>query len=168
MKTKIVLFSLLAAVLVLTACPYQSSVPISEANQKPNKKLMGKWVKESDMDKENPEYFKIQPIDKYKFNIVKFEYQSSDSTYKGTKYLTHISKIDDNVFLNMQENGQGDYFLHKIDLQGDKFVLYEITDNIDEKFNTSAELYDFVKKYMNLSFFYNKEELTYIRDDNKE
>jgi HD-GYP domain-containing protein (c-di-GMP phosphodiesterase class II) len=164
MKTKVVLFSLLAAVLVLTACPYQSSVPISEANQKLDKKLMGKWIKESDMEQKNPEYFEIQPVDKYKFNIVKFEYQTSDSAYKETKYLTHITKIDDNVFLNMQENGQGDYFLHKIDLQGDKFILYEITDNIDEKFNTSAELYDFVKKYMNLSFFYNKDETTYIRD----
>ncbi|MCF6239958.1 MAG: hypothetical protein L3J74_01285 [Bacteroidales bacterium] len=164
MKTKVVLLSLLAAVLVLTACPYQSSVPISEANQKLDKKLMGKWIKESDMEAENPEYFEIQPVDKYKFNIVKFEYQTSDSSYKETKYLTHITKIDNNVFLNMQENGAGDYFLHKVDLQGDKFILYELTDNIDEKFNTSAELYDFVKKYMNLSFFYNKDETTYIRD----
>ncbi len=164
MKTKIILMSLISAMLILTACPYQSSVPISEANQKLDKKLMGKWIKESDMEAENPEYFEIQPIDKYKFNIVKFEYQTSDSTYKETKYLTHITKIDDNVFLNMQENGAGDYFLHKIDLQGDKFILYEVTDNIDEKFNTSAELYDFVKKNMNLSFFYNKDETTYIRD----
>ncbi len=164
MKTKIILMSLISAMLILTACPYQSSVPISEANQKLDKKLMGKWIKESDMEAENPEYFEIQPVDKYKFNIVKFEYQTSDSTYKETKYLTHITKIDDNVFLNMQENGAGDYFLHKIDLQGDKFILYEVTDNIDEKFNTSAELYDFVKKNMNLSFFYNKDETTYIRD----
>ncbi len=164
MKTKIILMSLISAMLILTACPYQSSVPISEANQKLDKKLMGKWIKESDMEAKNPEYFEIQPIDKYKFNIVKFEYQTSDSTYKETKYLTHITKIDDNVFLNMQENGAGDYFLHKIDLQGDKFILYEVTDNIDEKFNTSAELYDFVKKNMNLSFFYNKDETTYIRD----
>ncbi len=164
MKTKIILMSLISAMLILTACPYQSSVPISEANQKLDKKLMGKWIKESDMEAENPEYFEIQPVDKFKFNIVKFEYQTSDSTYKETKYLTHITKIDNNVFLNMQENGAGDYFLYKIDLQGDKFVLYEITDNIDEKFNTSAELYDFVKKNMNLSFFYNKDETTYIRD----
>lgn len=128
---------------------------------------MGKWIKESDDTAENPEYFEIKPIDKYKFNIVKYEYQSNDSTYKETTYLTHITKIDGNTFLNMQENGEGDYFLYKIDLQGDKFVLYEITDNIDEKFNTSEELYDFVKKNMNLSFFYNKDEVTYVRDNEK-
>ena len=166
MKTKVVLFSLFAAMLVLTACPYQSSVPISEPNQKLDKKLMGKWIKESDLEAENPEYFEIKPIekDKYKFNIVKYEYQTSDSSYKETKYLTHLTKIEDNVFMNMQKDGEGDYYLHKINLDGDKFVLFELTDNIDEKFNTSPELYDFVKKYMNLSFFYNKDEVTYVRD----
>ncbi len=166
MKTKVVLLSLFAAMLVLTACPYQSAVPISEANQKPNKKLMGKWIKESDLEQENPEFFVIKKSedDKFKFYIVKNEYQSSDSSYKETKYLTHITDIDGNIFLNMQENGEGDYYIHKVDLQGDKFVLYEVTDNIDEKFNSSAELYDFIKKYMNLSFFYNKDETTYVRD----
>jgi len=166
MKTKTILLTLFAALFILTGCPYQSVVPISEPNQKLDKKLMGKWIKESDLEAENPEFFEIRKNDndKYKFTIVKFEYQSSDSSYNETNYLTHLTKIEDNVFLNMQENGEGDYYLYKIDLQGDKFVLYEITDNIDEKFNTSAELYDFVKKYMNLSFFYNKDEVTYVRD----
>jgi hypothetical protein len=42
--------------------------------------------------------------------------------------------------MNMQQDGQGDYYLHRIDLGDKEFSLYEVTDNIDEKFNTSPEL----------------------------
>jgi len=164
MRTKLFLFSFFAAVIfVLTACPYQSQVPIDKPNKKVDKTVLGKWIKNSDTDNENPEYFEISAIDEFKYNIVKFEYQSSDSTYKETKYLTHFTYIEDFVFMNMQKDGEGDYYMHRIDKTGDEFMLYEITDNIDEKFTSSEEFESFVAKYMKLSFFYNKDEVKYVR-----
>ena len=55
MKTKLFLFSFFAVLLiVLSACPYQSQVPIDEPNKKVDKNVLGKWIKNSDLDKENP------------------------------------------------------------------------------------------------------------------
>ena len=154
---------LAAAVLIITGCPYASKVPIDTPSVPVNQKLIGKWLKASDTNKENPEYFVISGLDQNKYNIVKFEYQTVDSTYKETKYVSHISQIEDISFLNMQKDGHGDYFLHRIDLGNNEFTLFEVTDNIDEKFGSSTDLKAFVKKNMRLSFFYNKDETKYVR-----
>ncbi len=150
--------------LVLTACPYASKVPIDEANLEIDKQLIGKWIKSSDFKKKKPDYFQISDNGDKHYLIVEFEYQSSDSTYKEVQYVAHISKIDNNSFLNMQKDGVGDFYLYKIELKANKFKLFEITDNIDETFNTSEDLRNFIKQYMHLSFFYNKEEQLYVRE----
>ncbi|MDF1548757.1 MAG: hypothetical protein P1P88_13115 [Bacteroidales bacterium] len=166
MKKNLLSLSVLAiAVLILTACPYASKVPIDVAGVKIQKELLGKWVKAGDQEKENPEYFVISPIGDVKYNIVKNEYNTYDSAYKQTIYISHISKVDNLSFMNMQQDGKGDYYLYKIDLGSDEFTLFELTDNIDEKFNTSEELKAFVQKNMNLSFFYNKDEERYIKSN---
>ncbi len=150
--------------LILTACPYASKVPIDQPNMKIDKKLIGKWVKLDDLNKKKPNYFQISVATNKQYNVVKYEYQSSDSAYKEVKYVSHMSKIGDNKFFNMQKDGTGDYYLYKIVLKGDKFTLFEVTDNIDEKFENSEELKNFIKKYMHLSFFYNKDEKTYAKE----
>ncbi len=160
----ILLVSVMGLLLVLTACPYASKVPIDKAGVKFDRNLLGKWKKYSNSESKHPEYFEIADIDGNQFNINKFEYSSSDSSYNKSVYLAHISKIGDYLFLNMQKGGEGDYFLHRIDLNGNTFKLYEVTDNIDETFNTSEELRDFIKKNMHLSFFYNKDEKLYIKE----
>ncbi len=150
--------------LVLTACPYSSNVPISEANLKIDNSLIGKWIDSKDIKKDHPNYFQISDNGNNHFKIGKFDYNSSDSTYKELVYIAHISKIDNNSFLNMQMDGEGDFYLYKIELTGNRFKLFEITDNIDEKFSKSDELKNFIKKYMHLSFFYNKDEKLYVRE----
>lgn len=150
-------------IFLFTACPYASKVPIDKANVKVDSKLIGKWVKASDMTKENPKFFEISEIGEFKYNIFENEYNTSDSAYKQTLYVSHITEIEDLKFLNMQKDGQGDYYLHKIEMGSDEFTLFELTDNIDEKYNTSEELKSFVKKHMKLSFFYNKDETKYLK-----
>lgn len=162
-KTTLPLTILIVVMFLITACPYASKVPIDQPSVKINKMMLGKWIKASDQSKENPEYYVIKPLGEKKYNIIKNEYQSSDSSYKETIYISHITKIDDMRFINMQKDGTGDYYLHRIDLSQDEFTLFEITDNIDEKFNTSEDLKSFVKSYMKLSFFYNKDEKKYIK-----
>ncbi len=153
----------ISLLVLLTACPYASKVPIDKPSLTVDKQLIGKWVKYSEKKKEHPNYFDISDIGNHQYNICKFEYNKSDSSYNKSDYLAHITKIDDYKFLNMQKDGEGSYYLYRIDLQGNKFRLYEITDNIDETFNSSEELKQFVKKYMHLSFFYNKEEELYMK-----
>jgi len=164
MKKNLIPLTILGAIIIImTACPYASKVPIDSPSVKVTQQFTGKWLKASDKEKENPEYYVISGIDEYKYNIVKFEYQTSDSSYKETKYVSHMSQIEDVSFLNMQKDGHGDYYLHKIDLSGNEFSLFEVTDNIDEKFSNSADLKSFVKKYMRHSFFYNKDEIKYLK-----
>ena len=154
MKKNLIPLTILGAIIsIMTACPYASKVPIDSPTVKVTQQLIGKWLKASDKEKENPEYYVISGIDEYKYNIVKFEYQTNDSSYKETKYVSHMSKIEDVSFLNMQKDGHGDYYLHKIDLSNSEFSLFEVTDNIDEKFSNSADLKSFVKKHMRRSFF---------------
>ena len=166
MEKKIFPLLILAVlVLLITACPYASMVPIDQPSVKVQKDLLGKWVKAGDQSKENLDFFVISQIGDSKYNIIKNEYNTYDSAYKETIYLSHISKIDNLSFMNMQQDGKGDYFLYKIDVGQGEFALYELTDNIDEKFNTSPKLKAFIKKNMQLSFFYNKDEEKYIKSD---
>ena len=75
----------------------------------------------------------------------------------------HVTQIEGITFMNMQKDGTGDYYLHRVELKDKVMTFIEVTENIDEKFNTSAELKAFVTKYMNLSFFYTKEEVQYTK-----
>jgi hypothetical protein len=166
MKKRIVPFIMLAVIVMLiTACPYTSSVPIDNPAVKVDKNLLGKWVKSSDQTNEHPNFFVITNIGDLKYNIIKNEYNSTDSAFTQTVYISYISKIDNLSFMNMQQDGKGDYYLYRIDLGNGEFSLFELTDNIDEKFNTSPELKAFIKKNMNLSFFYNKDEEKYLKQN---
>lgn len=158
---------ILPMLFLLTACPYESTVPITQADKPIEKTLLGNWYKAGEHDIEFPsEYYKITSMSAQLYEVAKLELNSEDSTYSTETYISHLSVLKDAEgqdvrFLNMKKDGN--FYLYRIDLSTDQFVLYEVTDNIDEKFNTSAELMAFVKKYMHLSFFYNKDEVTYFK-----
>ncbi len=58
------------------------------------------------------------------------------------------------------------YYFYKMDfIADDTFVLYEVTDNISEKFENSKDLYKFFEAYKDLSFFYNNDEETFKHTD---
>ena len=127
--------------ILLTSCPYETKVPISEADNPVDTKLLGKWYKDGEVDKEyTGEYYNIVKDNDNSYKIIKMELNSEDSTYKEEVYISHISNLKGSTdksykFLNMKKDGT--YYLHKIDLIDDRFVLSEVTDNIDEKFNTN-------------------------------
>lgn len=167
MKNLVKTFWLLPMMILLTACPYESQVPITDANNPIDKTLLGNWYKEGEQGTEYPtEYYKITSMTPELYQITKMEMNSEDSTYREESYVSHMSvlKGSDNKeykFLNMKKDGN--FYLHRVDLSEKRFVLYEVTDNIDERFSTSDELREFVKKNMHLSFFYNKDEMTYYK-----
>jgi hypothetical protein len=167
MKNLLKLSWLLPMVVLLTACPYESVVPIAEPNAPIDANLLGKWYKEGETEMENPsEYYRIRRNSANTYEIIKMEFSSSEETYTSETYISHLTILKDAkgksyTFLNMKKDGK--YYLHRIELVGNSFTLYEVTDNIDEKFNTSAELQTFVKANMHLTFFYNKDEKVYFR-----
>lgn len=169
MKQKQIFGKLGALVLVFLSvvfwgCPYQSPVPIDEAGVKPPKSLFGKWIKQGDIDDENPTYYMIEKADNNRFKIVKNEYSSSDEKYNLTNYTGHISKVNESDFMNVIEEGSSDYYLYKVVFIADnQLKMFEITENITEKFNSSSELKAFITKHMTLSFFFNKDPDIYMK-----
>lgn len=164
--TKIAWVFGILSMLFLTGCPYQSRVPIDDPSIEVDKKFLGSWVSEENSENEQPDFYEFIGMDKYRYEVVEHTLSTEDSSYSQKYYLSHFSRIDDIHFLNMRD-GEGNYFLYKLEWQnpGKSFVMYEVTDNIDEQFENSEDLKAFVKQHMNLSFFYNKEEKIYLRYD---
>lgn len=164
MKVFIVKIScLLGLTFLLTACPYQSKVAVGPAEEKIDKKLFGEWVATADLEYENPTYYNIEKFSKVKYTVTENSYSSYDSTYTKTKYFMHSTTINNRIFLNIQEYAGGDYYLHYIEMGDNSFTLFEISENVDEQFVNSEDLKEFIKNNMNLSFFYTKGDVEYIR-----
>jgi predicted small lipoprotein YifL len=159
---KLISFSMMLAMLfVLTACPYSADFPLDAPNDKINTDYLGTWVEEGGF--ENPPFYVITKLSDKTYQFEKNEYNSSDKKYTQTKYTGHFTKMGTISFLNLKDANDNKYYFHKVELSPDKkqFTIYEVTDNIDEKFNSAAELRAFVDKYKDLSFFYNKDEKKY-------
>ena len=156
--------ALCSMVMLLTACPYQSKVPISNAEEKVSKDLFGKWISTSEMEYDNPTYYVIKKFNKTKYDVVEKSYSSYDSTYSDKQYYMHSSQVGDRTFMNIEDASSNDgYYLYYIEIGDDEFTLFEVTDNIDEQFTSSLDLKKFVEKNMNYSFFYNKSETKYVK-----
>ena len=151
-----------ASMLMLWGCPYQSLIPLSGAVEPVEMKMIGSWVPDSDAEKENASYYIIGLSDSVHYDIEHFQYNDSDDSYNVKRYLGHTTTLGKHIFLNMQEVGHKDFHMHRVELQGEGFILYEVTDNIDEKFEDEAEMQKFFEANMHLSFFYNKAEVTLV------
>ncbi|TAG88308.1 MAG: hypothetical protein EAZ20_08860 [Bacteroidetes bacterium] len=156
---------LIFALFILTGCPYSATVPIDTPSIAINKKLIGKWVKDSEGTKpEEAEYLVFSQsnantykIEKYTFDTEKKEHKL-DQTYEG-----HFSKVGKYDFFNMKTDDK--YYFYKIEyMNGNDLKMFEVTDNIDETFDNSAALKAFFQKHADLTFFYNKDESKYKRN----
>lgn len=147
--------------LLLTACPYTSDVPIDEPTVKIDDKLLGKWEAKNS----NDYFYTVSKKDDFTY---KFE-KKGKTTTDVTTYTGFLSVIDGVRFMNVydESNSTKSYYLYKIEMSGSgaKTTFIPVTENIDEKFATSAELKAFIKKYMALSFFYSKDQDEYFRAD---
>ncbi|GAB4484783.1 MAG: hypothetical protein OHK0045_01030 [Raineya sp.] len=165
MKKLLSYVSLSLMLFILTACPYSSEFPLDEPNEKTRAALMGKWVE--DGSQENPTFYMITKDSDKTYNFEKNEYDGSEKRYKKKLYTGHITKIGNVDFLNLMDKEDSKYYLHKIELKkGEKpqLLIFEVTDNIDEKFSNGAEMRAFFDKYKDLSFFYNRDEKKYNKE----
>lgn len=160
--------ALAALMMLVTACPYQSKVPISEPEEKVDKALFGEWISSSDFEVENPTYYKIDKFSKTKYDVKEFTYSSYDSAYSQNQYWMHSSTVGNKTFMNLESSTSSDgFYLYRVEIGDNEFTMFEISDNIDEQFLSSDELKKFVEKNMELSFFYTKGEVKYIKKPKK-
>jgi hypothetical protein len=159
---KILRFLPLLSLVFLFGCPYQSQVPVSEATLELDNSLFGKWQKVETITDENPSYLEVSQADEAHLSVLEFQFDQTDSVYKSKSYSAHLSQVGEHTFVNLLENQTPPFMIYLLDRTGHStFILREVTDNIDEKFNSSADLSAFLGKYAELSFLYSKEETAY-------
>lgn len=157
--------SLFVFILLLTGCPFSSSVPIDEGTVKVSDQLQGEWMSTADLESENPTYFEISKDDKFHATARKMEFSSSDSTWSATVYNLTFSDVNGETFMNAIEEGGSTYNLYKFsfDERTGEINTSEVTDYIKESFNSSKELKDFIAKNKENSYFFTNTIETYVR-----
>ena len=153
MKKSYVILLLCGLSLMFAGCPYGADVPIDKEPTIPiDKTLLGKWENSSASD--YTYYFRADDANTYRISKI------SSSTGDSTVYFAFESKIDNVSFINIYEEnefGSKTYYLYKLTKRGtSKISMEEVTDNIDEKFDTSEELKAYLAKHQHLSFLFNK------------
>ncbi|MCS6796862.1 MAG: hypothetical protein RMJ97_02165 [Raineya sp.] len=155
----------LAVLFLFTACPYSADFPLDEPKDKVDNALLGKWTEQVSLNADTPPFYVISKLDDKTYNFEKNDYNVNEKKYKQTNYTGHFTRIGNVNFLNLKNPDDNKYYFHRLDLSADKkeFTLFEVTDNIDEKFTNPADMRKFFEKHKDLSFFYNKDEKKYIK-----
>ena len=151
MNKSYVILLLCGLSILFAGCPYGADVPIDKEPTIPiDKTLLGKWENSSASD-------------------YTYYFRADDANTYRTVYFAFESKIDNVRFINIYEEnefGSKTYYLYKLTKRGtSKISMEEVTDNIDEKFDTSEELKAYLAKHQHLSFLFNKDADEYVRMD---
>jgi len=140
---------------------YKSKVPVSPPKMKIDKRILGKWytTKNKKYQKKNTYYF-ITKLNARKYVIKKYTWNYSKKKYrKPTVYHGHLSKVRGKLFMNMKQlkSYEKKFGINLLTIHSKKNIeIIPLSGNIKEQFNSSKELKRFIKKYMHLSFFYEK------------
>lgn len=149
---------------ILTGCPYETEVPIDKPSIKFPANLYGKWQPKSSSD----ELMTIQKRDDFVVHITTTN-KESKANAKPEEYEAFIAEVGGLQFLNLSEINEASaykkYYLYKLEVSANELqiTLSAVTENINEKFSSSAELKAFIEKNMHLSFFFEKDTEMYIR-----
>lgn len=156
---------LLTIVVLLTGCPFSSSVPVDEGTVKISDKLAGEWVSAADKGTANPTYFIISVDDKFHATAKKREFSPSDSTYSETIFHLTFSDVNGETFMNALENESTTYSILKFtfDEKNGEASTSEVSDYIKETFTTSQDLKTFIAKNKSNSYFYTNTIEKYVR-----
>lgn len=150
--------------LVFMGCPYESKIPLDTADKsKPDKDFVGKWEEKGD-----DSYSWKCSMDGNQYRIEKKSTEDSES--EPTVYVGWLSDVGGTPFINVYEQDYSSdraYYLYRVDKKSEDRIKFKaVTDNITEEFTTSEELKAFVKKNMEISFFYNKDdEKTFYKEE---
>jgi hypothetical protein len=149
-----------AATLVFTGCPYESKFPLDTADKsKPDKSLVGTFEEKGSSD-----YLWKCSLDDNQYRIEKKK--TGDQSDDPTIYIGWLTEVAGVQWMNVYErddygsSSDREYYIYKMEKKngGDRITFKAVTDNITEEFKTPEDLKTFVKKNMELSFFYNKDD----------
>lgn len=153
-----------AGLLMLMGCPYTSTVPLSGADTKAPDYLIGTW--ELSGSEEGGDKVEIKRGSGNNIEITK----TSTGEYGSTEnYVGHITNVSGVMFVNLAEvseyeDSPSSYYLYKIQKESDnKVILFSVTGNIRETFDSSDQLKSFVSSNMQNSYFFDSGEETYYK-----
>lgn len=145
-------------------CPYESKIPLDTADKsKPDKDLVGKWE-----EKGSDSYEWKCSLDGNQYRIEK---KSTDGdSDEPTIYIGFLSDVAGTPFLNVYEDSydsEKSYMIYRMEKKSDDRIKFKaMTDNVTEEFTSGEDFRTFVKKNMELSFFYNKDdEKTFYKEE---
>lgn len=166
MKKSYYLLPVLLVSLFFMGCPYESKVPIGEADTKVNPDYFGKWVSSSESTGAAGD-FKVSKEDKFTYKVEEDKEiekpEDGSEPAKPTVYIGHITLVNEIPFLNLYKQDTETYMLFKMAVNGKKAVLSEVTPYVKETFNSSAELKKYISANMDVSYFFGD---TYIYELN--
>lgn len=165
-KKLILRLCLFSSIIMLTACPYESYVPIDEGTVTIPEGFEGNWSQSLYSENPSADYFSLTILDEYTANITEFSYSEFDSSYsENNTYELTFSEVNGEFFMNAFDASLGSYFLYRINVDEEEgnITLTEITDNITETFENSEELKQFISENMYNSYFYYHTPETYYR-----
>lgn len=147
---------------LLTACPYSAEIALDEKPTiKVDDRLIGSWEQKSS----SSDYvYNVTKKDDFTYSFEKVNTKSDDKT----TYNAYTTDINGVKFLSLWQISEYDskpsYYFYKLEIVKDYMVkLVSVTENIDEKFETAAEMREYFKKNMSVSFFFDKTEEEYIK-----
>lgn len=149
--------------LVFMGCPYESKISLDSADKaKPDKALVGKWE-----EKGSDDYSWKCELDGNQYRITK---TNTADGGEPTIYIGFLSDVAGTPFMNVYEQDYSEdrkYMIYRMEKKGEDRIKFKaMTDNVTEEFTTSEEFKTFVKKNMELTFFYNKDdEKTFYKDE---
>lgn len=161
MKKFFYLMTLTCMYIAMTGCPYESNVPIDKAQVKVNDSWLGVWE-----ERENASStYTISNLDGFSYKIIKKSKTELDA--EPSVYNAYVSMIGSDTYLNLWEisewNTEPGFYIYKIQVDGSRMKMIELTENIDEKFTSSADLKAFIEKNSKLSFLFSKDEEEFLK-----
>ena len=153
--------------LVFMGCPYESKVPVDDASMAKADKTLKGTFKEKDSD----DYLWTVTLDGTTYTIEK---KNTKDGGDPTMYEGFLSDVSGSTFMNVYDkstdgSSPDKFYIYKVNKKDDaagRVYMQAMTDNVTEEFASSAELKSYIKKYMDLSFFWNKDdEKKFFRED---
>lgn len=152
MRKPKLLFRLIPLLVLFNGCIYESEVPIDEPSVKVSPKLLFTWEDQNDHSR-----YKITGLDDYNYSIE----VSHPNSKTIDKLQAYASIVDEKTFLNVwdaKKKASRTYQILKFKLLSDSVMAaYPLTENIREKFTSSADLKKFISDNMGNSYFYDKD-----------
>jgi len=167
MKKLIYTLSIVTLSFLFMGCPYKTKVSIeSDPSEAVKSSYLGSYEKKGSttyryvVSKKSANLYQIEEV-KNSDDKVTSTYEGYTTTIKGTPFLvTRKTKTESDWY------EEDDYYIYKVNANSSGTIvkLYEVTDNIDEEFESAAELKAYIAKYKDLSFFYEKSTLKYYKE----